>query len=82
MTRLTWVCVFHGHSGAYGRAVFETKEQARQFAERHARAMTPTGVPLKWEDAEDSAMLTTVLGDYLVAPVSEDERRRLGIDEN
>jgi hypothetical protein len=82
MTRATWVCVFRGHSGARGRAVFETKEQARQFAERHARAITPAGVPLKWEDAEDSATLTTVLGDYLVAPLSEDERRRFGLDES
>ena len=67
-----WVCVFDGLAGAHARAVFETKEEARRFAEQHARAMTSSGMPLKWEDVSDSAVLTTRLGDYLVARISGD----------
>src|SRR5205085_1379717 len=52
-----WVCVFDGLAGAHARAVFENKDEARQFAERHARAMAPSGMPLKWEDVSESAVL-------------------------
>jgi hypothetical protein len=44
---------------------------ARQFAEQHARTITPTDMPLKWEDAGDSIVLTTQRGDYLIAPVNQ-----------
>jgi hypothetical protein len=46
-----WVCVFDGRAGGHARAVFVSREQARQFAERHAQAVTPSGMSLKWEDA-------------------------------
>lgn len=68
-----WVCVFEGRAGQRARAVFETKEQARQFAERHARAVAPAGMPLKWQDTDRSTVLTTQLGEYLVAPVRDEE---------
>jgi len=68
-----WVCVFAGRAGGQARAVFQTRDQARQFAERHARSMAPPGVPLTWDEAGVStAVLTTLLGTYLVAPLSED----------
>jgi hypothetical protein len=67
-----WVCVFDGRPGARARAVFVSKEQARQFAERHAQAVAPSGMPLNWEDTNETTVLTTQLGDYLVAPVGED----------
>ena len=68
-----WVCVFNGRAGGHARAVFVTKEQATQFAERHARAFTPSNRPLKWEVVKDSIVLTTQVGDYLVAPMIRDE---------
>lgn len=67
-----WVCVFDGRAGARARAVFVSKEQARQFAERHARAVTPSSMPLKWEATNETTAVTTQVGDYLVGPVGED----------
>jgi hypothetical protein len=40
------------------------------FAERHARAFTPVATPLTWEDIDDSSVLRTQVGDYLVARVT------------
>jgi hypothetical protein len=68
-----WMCVYRGLAGAHARARFETKDQARQFAERHARAVAPIGMPLKWEDSNDSTVLTTQLGEYLVSPIRSGE---------
>ena len=45
-----------GHTPARS---FPSKEQAMQFAERHARAAAPSGMPLKWEDAGHSSVLST-----------------------
>jgi len=61
-----WICIFDGRAGARARAVFDTRDRAIRFAEQHARALTPAGLPLKWEDAKTSAVSTTQLGDYLV----------------
>jgi hypothetical protein len=69
-----WLCVFDAYAGAHARAVFSTREQAMQFAERHARAAAPSGMPLKWEDAGHSSVLSTQLGDYLIAPVLDEQR--------
>jgi len=69
-----WLCFFDAYAGAHARAVFSTKEQAMQFAERHARAAAPGGMPLKWEDAGHSSVLSTQLGDYLIAPVHDEQR--------
>ena len=66
-----WVCVFDGRAGGHARAVFATSEAAQQFAERHARAVTSGGLPLKWEDAGVALVLTTVLGVYRVAPAGD-----------
>jgi hypothetical protein len=52
--------------------VFGTKEEARQFAERHARSITPRSMPLKWEEANESTMLTTLLGDYVIVSIGDD----------
>ena len=60
------MCVFEGHAGGHARAVFETKEQARRFAERHAEAFNDPGMPLDWEDAGAFAVLRTQVGDYLI----------------
>jgi hypothetical protein len=66
-----WACVFEARTGAHARAHFATKEQAQQFAERHARAFTPVGTPFTWEDIDDSSVLSTQVGDYLVARVTQ-----------
>ncbi len=64
-----WTCTYHGRAGAHARATFDTKDLAKQFAERHAHAVAPNGTPVKWEDTGDLTVLTTQLGDYLIAPV-------------
>jgi hypothetical protein len=68
--RDVWICVFDGRAGGRARAVFDTRDRAIQFAERHARGVTPTGDPLKWEDANTATVSTTQIGDYLVAPLA------------
>ena len=70
-----WLCVFAGRAGQQARAIFPNKEQALQFAERHARSVALTGRPLKWEDAGPSKVLPTELGDYLITPTAESEMR-------
>ena len=67
-----WVCVFDGRAGGRARAVFGTSDEAREFAERHARAMAPGGLPLKWEDSSEAMVLTTALGVYLVGPAADE----------
>ena len=68
-----WVCVFEGRAGGQARAVFETSEQARGFAERHARSSIPPDAPFTWDDvSESAAVLMTQLGIYRVTPA---ERR-------
>ena len=52
--------------------MFGTKQEARRFAERHARSITPSGMPLKWADANESTMLTTQLGDYVIVRIGDD----------
>jgi hypothetical protein len=66
-----WTCVFEARTGVRARAHFATKEQARQFAERHARAFTPVGTPLTWESTDDSIVLNTQVGAYLVTRVRQ-----------
>jgi hypothetical protein len=66
-----WICLFEARTGAKARAVFATEEQARQFAERHAR-VSATGVPLKWEDTNDPHVLTTPVGTYSIIRIGED----------
>jgi hypothetical protein len=66
-----WICLFEGRAGARARAVFGTKEQAKQFAERHAQ-MTATGMSLKWNDTSDQVELATLLGDYRIVRIDED----------
>ena len=51
--------------------MFGTKEEARQFADRHARFTTPREMPLKWEDTNQSTTLTTQLGDYVIMPIDD-----------
>jgi hypothetical protein len=59
-----WVCTYEGFGGAHAQAVFETAEQAMDFAERHAGA---TGAAmLEWSQVDDCWVLGTELGDYLV----------------
>jgi hypothetical protein len=66
-----WACVFEARTGSHARAYFATKEQARQFAERLARAISPASTSLTWEDADDSSVLSTQVGDYLVTRVTQ-----------
>jgi hypothetical protein len=61
-----WSCVFVARSASRARAVFATKAEAIEFAERHARAFLGTSEPLMWEDAKDSSVLITSMGEYLV----------------
>jgi hypothetical protein len=63
-----WACFFNGRAGARAQAVFGSKEEARQFANRHARYTTPRETPLKWEDTNK---LTTQLGDYMIVPLGD-----------
>jgi hypothetical protein len=63
-----WACTLGTRAGVRARAVFPTKQEAMEFAERHARSMPWTGLPLKWEDTGQSLAVRTVLGEYLVAP--------------
>jgi hypothetical protein len=67
-----WVCVFDGRAGSRAPAIFASEEQARQFAERHAQAMTTTGTALKWSDTNHSAVLTTLLGKHWIVRISKD----------
>ena len=70
-----WLCTYHDHAGAHARAMFDTKDLAKLFAERHARAVAPNGTPVKWDDAGDSTVLTTQLGDYFVEAVDQSSTR-------
>lgn len=70
-TDTQWVCFFNGRAGSRAQAVFGTKEEARQFADRHARFTTPREMPLKWEDTNQSTTLTTQLGDYVIMPIDD-----------
>jgi hypothetical protein len=67
-----WVCFFNGRAGGRAQAVFGTKEQARQFADRHARSTKAREMPLEWEDTNESTTLTTQLGDYVIMPIGDD----------
>ncbi len=62
----SWFCVYRDRAGAHARANFDTKDLAKQFAERHARAVAPNGMPVKWEDAGNTTVLTMARGDYVV----------------
>ena len=64
-----WTCTYHDHAGAHARATFDTKDLAKEFAERHARTVAPNGTPIKWQDAGNATVLTTQLGDYRVMAV-------------
>ena len=66
-----WLCMYRDRSGAHARANFVTRDRAIQFAERHASVVAPSGTPIKWEDAGEATVLTTLRGDYVVAPVNE-----------
>jgi hypothetical protein len=61
-----WSCLFVARSGGRAQALFVTKAEAKQFAERHAHAFLATGTPLTWADANDSSVLTMHTGEYLV----------------
>ena len=67
-----WVCVFESRTGGRAQALFDTGEQARQFAERHARSMASNAVDLKWQDLRNALLLATPIGDYRVALVGAD----------
>jgi hypothetical protein len=75
-----WICVFDARSGGHARAVFDTRDRAMQFAEHHARSVTPAGTPLKWEDANAAAVSTTQLGNYLVARETRLAPSRTAVD--
>jgi len=67
-----WVCFFNGRAGGRAQAVFGSKEEARQFAERHARSILPSsGMSLQWEEANDPTMLITQLGDYAITLIGD-----------
>jgi hypothetical protein len=54
--------------------VFESRQQARAFAQRHAQALLPDALPLKWDDAAEPEVLSTVLGDYRITRITTDPR--------
>ena len=59
-----------GRAGAKAHAVFATEEQAKQFAERHAKEGA-AGMPLKWNDSIDPIVLTTPVGEYRITRTDE-----------
>lgn len=65
------MCVFDSRAGAHARALFPTRQQAVEFAERHARVTAPPGTPLRWEDAGHRSVLSTPVGDFLIAPLHD-----------
>jgi hypothetical protein len=67
----TWMCTYSNQAGSNARAMFDSRESATQFAERHARtATTAAGMRLEWnaEPTNESVALSTELGVYVVAP--------------
>jgi len=70
-----WMCVLHGLAGGRARGLFETRDQARAFAERHARAIGVSLMPHEWQDTDDISVLRTQLGEYRVASVQSDRPR-------
>jgi len=71
-----WACFFNGRAGGRAQAVFGTKEEARQFAERHARSITPSRMSLKWDETNESTTLRTQLGDYAIVRIGTANSRR------
>jgi hypothetical protein len=67
-----WEVRFKSRAGGQARVVLASEPEAREFAERHARAVTPSGLPLKWSDTNDVLVLTTVIGDYSIVRVTDD----------
>jgi hypothetical protein len=70
-----WACVFQSRSGGRARALFATKNQAKQFAERHALAFAPADPKPTWAETVDASVLTTQVGEYVVTHIDESEGR-------
>jgi hypothetical protein len=67
-----WACEFTARSGGRAWATFISRDDAKRFAERHARTfLAPAGTSLMWDDADDSSVLTTQLGHYVVTSIDE-----------
>jgi hypothetical protein len=62
-----WRCSFAGDMGEAAHAEFASFEQAKRFAEAHARASGALGSTAWVEAAEGVYVLQAEFGDYLVA---------------
>jgi hypothetical protein len=67
----SWVCVFLSRTGGRAEALFATERQARQFAERHARAFTSARTSFTWVHTVTSSVLTIDIGEYLVTRIEQ-----------
>ena len=62
-----WSCAFQAHSGGRATATFDSPEQAKEFADRHAQIIQADG---EWTaEADNSWLLRTQTGVYRVIPV-------------
>jgi hypothetical protein len=62
--------VFLARSGTHARAVFGSRDEAKRFAERHARTFVPE-TPIMWQDGADFSALETAIGEYLVTSIDD-----------
>jgi hypothetical protein len=58
-----WRCTFVGRAGGQASAKFNSVEEARQFAERHAQSI---GVDGDWVEDDGYLVLNTTAGNYLL----------------
>jgi hypothetical protein len=65
-----WACVFAARSGGQAQAAFDSRDEAKRFAERHARAFVHE-TPLLWRETAKSSALETPIGEYLVTHIDE-----------
>jgi hypothetical protein len=61
-----WRCTFEGRGGGQAHATFASVEQAKAFAERHAKRSETVG---EWVQTDGFWVLSTPVGDYLVRPM-------------
>lgn len=64
-----WVCAYESRSGGRARAIFASHEQARDFAERHARLSCMIASPIKWTEVDGSWVLRTENAEYVIIPL-------------
>jgi hypothetical protein len=68
MVEERWNCVFYGRAGGHASATFDSPEEAKEFASRHAQIIGSGG---EWTaEASGSWLLRTDMGTYRVNPLA------------